>query len=311
VNSSFSELGPSLSGDGRSLYFSDHYINPPRPGGLGTDDIWLVSIEPVVDFDGNRKIDFKDFSTLVQDWQLSESSCDIGPTPFGNSIVDIQDVAVLAEYWLEDNRLIAHLRLDETEGKTAYDSVRSNDGTLNGNPNWQPVAGKVDGALKFNGTDNYISTDFVLNPVSGFSAVAWIKGGEPGQVIISQADRMSGRNIIPGSTWLGTDQSDGRLITNLMDIYFPPLESESVITDDQWHHVGLVYDLDVFHRYLYVDGVEAARDTDIVGGASSDGGLYIGVGKALEEGSFFYGLIDDVRIYNQVLSEKEIKELTH
>jgi Tol biopolymer transport system component len=39
VNSTYSELGPSLSADGRFLYFSDHYANPPRPGGLGTDDI--------------------------------------------------------------------------------------------------------------------------------------------------------------------------------------------------------------------------------------------------------------------------------
>jgi hypothetical protein len=94
-----------------------------------------------------------------------------------------------------------------------------------------------------------------------------------------------------------------------MDAYFPPLESESVITDDQWHHVGLVYDLDVFHRHLYVDGIEVAKDTDIVGGASSDGGLYIGAGKNPEEGSLFSGLIDDVRIYNVALSAEEIEEL--
>jgi hypothetical protein len=88
------------------------------------------------------------------------------------------------------------------------------------------------------------------------------------------------------------------------------LESEAVITDDQWHHVGLVYDLDMYHRHLFVDGVEVAKDTSIVGGASSTSGLYIGAGKALEEGSFFSGLIDDVRIYNVALSAKEIEELT-
>jgi predicted Rossmann fold nucleotide-binding protein DprA/Smf involved in DNA uptake len=42
---------------------------------------------------------------------------------------------------------------------------------------------------------------------------------------------------------------------------------------------------------------------------SSNGGLYIGAGKNLEEGSFFSGLIDDVRIYNVALSSKEIEEL--
>jgi hypothetical protein len=43
----------------------------------------------------------------------------------------------------------------------------------------------VDGALECDGIDDYISTDFVLDPEDGsFSVFAWIKGGVPGQVII-------------------------------------------------------------------------------------------------------------------------------
>jgi sugar lactone lactonase YvrE len=258
---------------------------------------------PPVDLNADKKVNFRDLCMLAQYWHQEES-------PFGNHSVDYEYLAVLAEYWLTDFRLVAHWKLDEAEGTIAYDSIGSNDGILNGDPNWQPTAGKVDGALKFNGIDNYINTDFVLNPVSGsFSAFAWVKGVVPGQAIISQANRSDGRFVHPGSTWLGTDPSDGRLLTNLMDAYFPPLESESVITDSQWHHVGLVYDLDNFHRHLYVDGVEVAKDTDIVGGASSEGGLYIGAGKDLGVTSFFSGLIDDVRIYNVALSAKEIEEL--
>jgi hypothetical protein len=34
----------------------------------------------------------------------------------------------------------------------------------------------------------------------------------------------------------------------------------------------------------------------------STGGLYIGVGKDFAPGTFFSGLIDDVRIYNQAVS---------
>jgi hypothetical protein len=265
---------------------------------------------PILDFNGDGIIDSADMCIMVDHWGEDYSMCDIGPTPWGDGIVDFRDLVVLSKYWLTDSRLIAHWKLDETEGTIAYDSIGSNDGTLNGEPNWQPTAGKVDGALKLDGTDNYISTDFVLNPVSGsFSVFVWVKGGAPGQVIISQANRIAGRFIHPGSTWLGTDPSEGKLMTNLMDAYFPPLESESVVTDGQWHHVRLAYDLDEFHRYLYVDGVEVAKDTDIVGGASSDGGLYIGAGKDLDTASFFSGLIDDVRIYNQALSAKEIEEL--
>ncbi|MHC4556584.1 MAG: Kelch repeat-containing protein, partial [Planctomycetota bacterium] len=216
----------------------------------------------VVDFNGDEIVNSKDFSMLAQYWYRNDS-------PFVNHRMDYEYLTGFAEHWLEDYRLVAHWKLNETEGTIAYDSIGSNDGTLNGDLNWQPTDGKVDGALKFNGIGNYISTDFVLNPVASFSAFVWIKGGVPGQVIISQADRRAGRNIIPGSTWLGTDLSEGRLMTRLMDTFFPPLESESVITDDQWHHIGLVYDFEQFHRHLYVDGAEVAKDTDIVGGVSS------------------------------------------
>jgi hypothetical protein len=82
---------------------------------------------------------------------------------------------------------------------------------------------------------------------------------------------------------------------------FDPLVSDSVITDGQWHHVGLAYDFVGLYRYLYVDGEEVARDIDVVGGVGSDGGLYIGAGNSLSAASFFSGLIDDVRIYNRAL----------
>jgi hypothetical protein len=128
---------------------------------------------------------------------------------------------------------------------------------------------------------------------------AWIKGGAPGQAIISQIGDF-------GETWLEINTSEGKLITGFCDIYFDPLESEVVVTDAQWHHVGLVYDLDVFHRRLYVDGILVVEDTTAVAGNPSDGGLYIGASKELEAGSFFSGLIDDVRIYNRALIAEEI-----
>ena len=41
----------------------------------------------------------------------------------------------------------------------------------------------------------------------------------------------------------------------------------------------------------------------------TDGGLNIGAGNMLGASSFWSGLIDDVRIYNQALSAEEIAEL--
>jgi len=57
-------------------------------------------------------------------------------------------------------------------------------------------------------------------------------------------------------------------------------------------------------------GIEVAKDSDYVAGVGSDGGLYIGVDKTLDAASFFSGLIDDVRIYNNVLSAEDIAALS-
>jgi hypothetical protein len=47
-------------------------------------------------------------------------------------------------------------------------------------------------------------------------------------------------------------------------------------------------------------GVTVAEDTQN-GLAASSSGLYVGVGKDFAPGTFFSGLIDDVRIYNRAV----------
>jgi len=267
---------------------------------------WQVEFIPIVDFNSDGIVDAADLCIMVDNWHTNSTLCDIAPLPLGDGYVDVQDLIVLSEHLFEDYRLVAHWALDEDAGNTAYDSAGKYDATLQGGPIWQPYGGKVGGALQFDGVDDYVSTPFIVNPAKGsFSVSAWIKGSSSGQVIISQGD--VGRDV--GNTWLFADASYGRLATRLMHPPFQPLVSESVVTDDKWHHVGLVYDFVGLHRYLYVDGIEVARDSDFVGGVGSDGGLYIGVDKTLEATSFFSGLIDDVRIYNSFLSAEEIAAL--
>jgi hypothetical protein len=291
VNTPTFEEWAFMSADGSTLYWDCE-----RPGGYGDNDIWQVSILPIVDFNGDGIVDMKDFSNLAQYWGQDESSVDMGPKPLGDGIVDVQDLVVLGEYWLTYPGTVAHWKLDETEGNIAHDSAGDHDGTLNGNPAWRPGGGKMAGALELDGIDDYVSTHFVLNPAAGpFSVFAWVKGGAPGQVIVSQQAAAT----YLGSTWLGVDALNGKLITGLMSPQ-PPLQSESVITDGKWHEIGLVWDGS--RRVLYVDGAEVARDTRDLIRLGSDGGLHIGAGKGLEAGSFWSGLIDDVRTYDRAVT---------
>jgi len=256
----------------------------------------LVPEMPTVDFNGDDVVDCTDMCIMADHWGEDYALCDVAPPPFGDGIVDVQDLLFLAEHLFEDYRLMAHWKLDETEGDIAYDSIGSNDGTLIGGPLWQPAGGQVAGALHFDGIDDYVSTPFVMNPAdAAFSVFAWIKGGAPGQVVISQTGRLWGAN------WLRAGPSDGSLITELKGTgrWDRPLVSGSIITDGSWHHIGFVWDGS--NRTLYIDDVAVTTDTQSELG-STNGGMYIGAGRTLDAGSFFSGLIDDVRVYNRAIT---------
>ena len=99
VNSSGWEFGPVISPDGFSFYFGSD-----RPGGSGGDDIWQVTILPVVDFNADGKIDTDDLLILIGYWGDDEHSlCDIAPMPYGDGIVDIKDLEVFMSYWEKEN----------------------------------------------------------------------------------------------------------------------------------------------------------------------------------------------------------------
>jgi len=288
VNTSADDLTQSFSADGLTFYFGSM-----RPGGYGTYDIWQAPIEPVVDFNGDGIVDSADMCIMVDYWGTDEPLCDIGPMTWGDGIVDVQDLIVLAEHLFEevdDPTLVAHWALDETEGIVAHDSAGENDSYVVGGPLWQSTGGMVDGALEFDGIDDFVSTPFVLNPADGeFSVFVWIKGGALGQAVLSQ---------IGGVNWLCADILEGNLMTELKGTGrgAAALLSQTVITDGDWHRVGFVWD--GAYRALYVDDILVAEDTQ-TGLASSVGGLKIGCGSGPTAGTFFSGLIDDVRIYNR------------
>jgi N-acetylneuraminic acid mutarotase len=267
----------------------------------------------VFDYNADGIVDSADICMMIDYWGTDEPLYDIAPLPFGDGIVNVQDLILLSEHLFEEiypTELIAYWKLDETEDIVAYNTTGENDGILFGDPVWQPAEGKRGGALELDGIDDYIKTNFVLSPSGGvFSIFAWIKGGGPGQVIISQVDGFGWT----GETWLGMDALNANLMTGLVPPpigrFIPePLESQFQITDGQWHHVGFVWD--GTFRSLYVDGTEVARDTQALAPLKySNGGLHIGTSKKRDAGTFFSGLIDDVRIYDRALSEEQITAL--
>jgi len=248
----------------------------------------------VVDFNGDGMVDIKDLLRLIESWGTDDPVADIAPRPFGDGIVDAADLEVLMSYWgqeVDDPTLIANWALDEAEGTTAYDSAGQNDAAVIGVPAWLPAGGMIGGAFELDGA-TFLAADTVLSPADGpFSVFAWVKDGAPGQAILSQQT---------GASWLLFDPATGALMTELQSggRNSKALYSDAIIADGAWHRVGFTWDGQT--RVLYVDDIEVALDTP-VSLAGCSGGLNIGCGKDMAPGSFWYGLIDDVRIYNRVV----------
>jgi hypothetical protein len=78
-----------------------------------------------------------------------------------------------------------------------------------------------------------------------------------------------------------------------------PLQSEIVVTDGTWHRIGFVWN--GAYRTLYVDDILVAEDTQ-KGLENSINDLNIGCGNNNTVGTFWSGLIDDVRIYNRAVT---------
>jgi Tol biopolymer transport system component len=99
INNSGHDSSPCISADGRMLYFVSD-----RPGGVGGDsDFWQVAITPVADFNADGKVDLVDLVMLIDDWGKNKSVCDIGPMPWGDGKVDIEDLKVFMTYYEKEN----------------------------------------------------------------------------------------------------------------------------------------------------------------------------------------------------------------
>ena len=202
----------------------------------------------------------------------------------------------------------AHWKLDESSGAIASDSSgNDHDGALQGDPIWQPTSGQIDGALQFDGVDDYV----VVTGYKGITGTqartcsAWIKTTQPSAQIINW-----GSTDDSGAEWVICLNSDGALcaVVGGGSIY-----GVTDLADGFWHHIAVVLpddgSPDISEALLYVDGIPES-----FGGVAAypvntavTGDVKIGIQIAGTD--FYQGLIDDVRIYGYQLSDTDITQL--
>ena len=194
--------------------------------------------------------------------------------------------------------LVSHYKLDETSGTTAYDSAGTNTGTVTGATF---TAGKIGNALSFNGTSDYVTVPYNSSLELGNtgSVSLWVK---PSVTSPSQT-----RNLI---TYGGTSYNNGYLLNQhdtILRVYWmfgtAAITVNNAFTANVWSHIVLTNNNGALTAY--VNGIQAGSGTSS-GTIVNNYATYIG---GVPTGWIETGNIDDVRVYNRVLSDAEIKIL--
>ena len=227
-------------------------------------------------------------------WRVDESD---GLTTYKGNTWSFR---ILPDIPVSDPNLIAWWKLDEGQGATAVDwSGHKNDGTLINGPKW--VTGYDEGALEFDGSDDYVNFGNTSGWPAGSSARSLCCWGKTdtiasgyrwmaayGSAVTSQAMFVGMLdNDLVGGGYGGDDV----VATGFWDV-------------DVWHHICLTYDGTTAR--LYADGIEVVSE-------AKSWSLTLGrahIGRQVNDAAEFWdGLVDDVRIYDKVLTPDEIKKV--
>ena len=295
-------------------------------GNTATDHLYMKINDSKVTYDGDLSLPIWkqwsiDLGALGIDLSSVHTLC-IGVEASDTGVLYVDDIAlyrvpppIVETSAGSDMSLVAHWKLDETEGLTAIDSgAYGNHGTLVGMSGTEWTAGILGGALEFAGTAANPQYVDVGNPSSlrlydSATISAWVKmnpnnGGAymgVGGKLKSKSDWYKGFALVRHRSnvfrlWC----DDGAY--GLVDA-----TSDTIYTDTEWHH--LVGVIDAGRSSLYVDGVKQAQEGN-VDLTDSGGHAYIGKQYAVpDEHRCWKGVIDEVRIYCRALSAEEIAGL--
>ena len=216
-----------------------------------------------------------------------------------------------------DPETVAGAWLFDEEADVVEDvSGNGNNGIVNGDPDWDD--GKFGGAISYDGMNDFVDCgagEILSIGTENFSLVAWIRAAKESPPdwsgnIISRFDTNAPRhgflfgvrgaldagNVDKPLFLLGLGQASGA-----------HLFGTSPITDDEWHHLAATIDRKG-NAKLYRDGVFEA-EMNIAGSPNEDNELNVNIGADSGNRWFFIGLLDEVALIKDVLTEAEIGDI--
>jgi len=153
-------------------------------------------------------------------------------------------------------------------------------------------------SISFDGSDDYLDAGKVLDLNTSFTVSAWIKSNGTNQTILSKRD-----NAFTTGYDLSIN-SAGKAEMSWFNGSIQTITSSLVIPSGIWHNVAVSYD-DTTAK-LYIDGVlDVTKAMNTV--PANTQSFLIAAADGVNTTSFFNGGIDEVRVWNVDLKEKELR----
>lgn len=219
-----------------------------------------------------------------------------------------------------DATLVGHWKLDETTGTTVADTSGNNHpGTLTNGPT--STTGRVGNAYTFDGSG--VANDYVnvpagsgINGLTAYSVSAWIKPTSLGEGSNGRiADKLQA-SVTNGWRFSVSATNLIQLVQQFSGSQARWSSASSSISTSSgaWQHVVVTYDNTSASNQpiFYVNGSVSATTQNVapIGSAgTSDSSNALTLGGNVATDSTFAGSIDEVRIYNRVLSPSEVTTL--
>ncbi len=224
------------------------------------------------------------------------------------SLLSLSLTFVLSGYAGAGQDPVAHYRF---EGVNDFSNTGTNTGAITGEPKddaqiiWDQDRGSYVLSVDGDGDYVYFDTSWQGIVTTKITVAAWIKTSSLGS---------SAAIASLGYAWRLRGGPDGSVAFQVMNTSPVAAATGTIRMDDgKWHHVAGAYDGTEYT--LYIDGrmnVSVASSGVLVGSATAYYGT-IGAHYKKSDGApkfFFEGLIDDVRVYDRVLSEEEVREIS-
>ena len=205
---------------------------------------------------------------------------------------DVWTFSTIPAIPINDPDLVGWWSLDEGSGSVAVDwSGHDNHGDLIGEPQW--VAGQVDGALEFDGS-NWVDCGNVLTITDALTITCWVNpaglSGDNGWVTRQAAYAFKSSSDHLRFTTPGILDHDA---------------FNAILQVGTWQHVAVTFEPDqVGGVVFFINGIEMDR-LDASSMSAGSGPFLIGNNQWSQ---FYEGLIDDVRVYNKILTAEEIAQ---